>query len=129
MDYKEILEDLLEYDEKFVAIIGCGDLVINSDNTYSFKGLTEDSFYTIIGKLDHKMILEELKEGVYYLEEEGEYEFKLLLKYYKGDWTVGEDGYYEMVHEEFNFIQTFAERERENKLSILLDFNIDELFK
>lgn len=134
MDYKEMFEDILEYDKNYVAIIGHGDLVkygemvLNSDTLpYIFKDLTEDNFWIIIGRADNKSILEELKQNEFSLDKEGEWEFKILLRYYQGDWSVGESGYYEIVHQEFNFIQTFVERDRENKLSDLLTF--DELFK
>jgi len=125
--YKEIFEDIISYEENFVAIIGYSDLV-NNDFTiglnYIFKDLKEDDFWIILGRSDSKSILDELKNSEFSLEREGEYEFKMLLKYYKGDYSVGESGYYEIVYEEFNFIQTFLERERDQKLNSFFDDDI-----
>jgi hypothetical protein len=125
--YKEIFEDIISYEENFVAIIGYSDLV-NNDFTiglnYIFKDLKEDDFWIILGRADSKSILDELKNSEFSLEREGEYEFKMLLKYYTGDWSVGESGYYEIVYEEFNFIQTFLERERDQKLNSFFDDDI-----
>ena len=127
MSYKEIFEDIISYEENFVAIIGYSDLV-NNDFTiglnYIFKDLKEDDFWIILGRADSKSILDELKNSEFSLEREGEYEFKILLKYYTGDWSVGESGYYEIVYEEFNFIQTFLERERDQKLNSFFDDDI-----
>lgn len=125
--YKEIFEDIINYNEKFVALIGCADLVNNgfiNGLNYIFKDLKEDDFWIILGRADSKSILDELKNSEFSLEREGEYEFKMLLKYYPGDWSVGENGYYEIVYEEFNFIQTFLERERNQKLNSFFDDDI-----
>jgi hypothetical protein len=68
MNYKEIFEDILEYDERFVAIIGCGDLIKSGDTCYLFQNLKEDSFWIIIGRSDNKSILEELNQCEFKLE-------------------------------------------------------------
>jgi hypothetical protein len=128
MEYKEIFEDIISYDEKFVALVGCADLITTSTlSTYIFKDLNEGSFWIILGRADSKSILDELKNSEFSLEKEGEYEFKILLKWYKGDWSVGENGYYEIVYEEFNFIQNFLEREREIKINSIFTDDIFDI--
>jgi hypothetical protein len=128
MEYKEIFEDIISYDEKFVALVGCADLITTSTlSTCIFKDLNEGSFWIILGRADSKSILDELKNSEFSLEKEGEYEFKILLKWYKGDWSVGENGYYEIVYEEFNFIQNFLEREREIKINSIFTDDIFDI--
>ena len=124
--WKDLMDYIFELDEEFAVIIGCSD--ISHKEGYSslyFKDLTVDNFWKVIGRGDNESILHDVLEhwecGV---DREGEYEFKAILKYYKGDYSVGESGYWEIEHIEYKFLQTFLERERESKLEkIFDDFN------
>jgi hypothetical protein len=127
-NWKDIMDYIFELDEEVAVIIGCSD--IDHKEGYSslyFKDLTTDSFWKVIGRGDNESILQDvLQHWECDVDKEGEYEFKAILKYYKGDYSVGEMGYYEIVHIEYKFIQTFLERERNSKLEKIFDF--DNLF-
>jgi hypothetical protein len=140
MDYKQILEDVLEIEESITVIIGYADIIGYSDITnnttynYYFKDdLTNESFWRVIGRGDDDLILESLQEFQCEVDMEGEYEFKSVLKWIPGDYdeygrcTMRD--YLEIEHIEFNFIQTFQERERESKLSKILSDEFEDLFK
>ena len=126
--WKDIMDYVFELEEEIAVIIGCSD--ISHKDGYSslyFKDLTVDSFWTVIGRGDNELILRDaLEHWECDVDKEGEYEFKAILKYYKGDYSVGESGHWEIEHIEFNFIQTFLERQRESKLNEIFDF--DNLF-
>jgi hypothetical protein len=81
-----------------------------------------------MGRGDNESILECIREWDCDVDKEGEYEFKAILKYQKGDYSTGESGYWEVQHIEFNFIQTFLEREREWKLNEILSSDFEKLF-
>lgn len=137
MDYKQILEDILELDEKFVIVIGCADIVTSDKlanlNERLFNNLTSDNFWRVIGRGDDENIIESLSD--FYINNlvnsDGEYEFKAVLKYSPSEYgdfgRVTMRSYLEVKYIEFKFIQTFLEREREFKLDKLLDF--DNLFQ
>jgi hypothetical protein len=140
MDYKQILEDVLEIEESITVIIGYADIIGYSDITnnttynYYFKDdLTNESFWRVIGRGDDDLILESLQEFQCEVDMEGEYEFKSVLKWIPGDYdeygrcTMRD--YLEIEHIEFKFIQTFQERERESKLSKILSDEFEDLFK
>ncbi len=126
--WKDIMDYVFELDEEIAVIIGCSDIAHKDGySSLYFKDLTVDSFWTVIGRGDNELILRDaLEHWGCDVDKEGEYEFKAILKYYKGDYSVGESGHWEVQHIEFNFIQTFLERERECKLDKILDF--DNLF-
>ena len=139
MDYKQILEDVLEIQESITVIVGYADIIGYSDITnnttynYYFKDdLTNESFWRVIGRGDDDLILESLQEFQCEVDMEGEYEFKAVLKWIPGDYdeygrcTMRD--YLEIEHIEFNFIQTFQERERESKLSKILSDEFEDLF-
>lgn len=139
MDYKQILEDILELDERITIIRGFGDVIIDPlkartlgylPDELIFKDFKSDSYWVILGRGTDEMIIETMSEVVCEVEREGEYEFKAVLKWIPGEYDergrcIMRD-YLELEHIEFHFIQTFLEREREGKISDLLDF--DNLF-
>jgi len=127
-DWKDLMYELLEIDEYISVIIGVSDIAHKEGySSLYFKDLTTDSFWKIIGRGDNESILHDtLEHWECDVDKEGEYEFKAILKYYKGDYSVGEMGYWEITHIEYKFIQTFLERERNSKLDTILDF--DNLF-
>lgn len=139
MDYKQILEDILELDERITIIRGFADVVIDPlkartlgylPDEMIFKDFKSDSYWVILGRGTDEMIIETMSEAVCEVEREGEYEFKAVLKWIPGEYDergrcIMRD-YLEVEYIEFHFIQTFLERERESKISDLLDF--DNLF-
>jgi hypothetical protein len=132
MDYKQILEDVLEIQESITVIIGYADITNNAAYHYYFKDLTNESFWIVIGRGDDNPILESLNELQCDVDMEGEYEFKAVLKHIPGDYddygrcTMRD--YLEVEYIEFNLIQTFKERERESKLSKILSDEFEDLF-
>jgi hypothetical protein len=128
-DWKDLMDYVFELDEEVAVVIGCSDIVHKEGySSLYFKDLTVDSFWKVIGRGDNELILRDaLEHWECDVQQEGEYEFKAILKYYKGDYSVGESGYWEIQHIEYKFIQTFLERERETKLNEILDF--DNLFQ
>jgi len=103
--WKELMDYIFELDNDIVVIIGYSDITHKEGySSLYFKDLNVDSFRKVIGR--------------------GDNEIKAILKYYSGDYSVGENGYFEIEHIEYNFIQTFLEREREFKLNEIFDFDI-----
>ena len=134
MNYKDIMEQVIEIDKDFVVVHGVSD-VINKTLPFSkashfnlgfyFKDLKDDSFWKIIGRGENESVVESLNEFECDVEVEGEYEFKAILRWIPGDYdeygrcTLRD--YLEVEHIEFNLIQTFQQREREVKLDTLFD--------
>jgi len=128
MDYKQILDDILELNKQYVVISGFGDIITldygNSTDRY-FKEFTEDNYYVIMGKYNDDMIIESMRES-HSVDRDGEYSFDALLKYVPGDY----DEYgrstmrdcLEIVWIEWSFNQTFEQRDRQYKLDNLFDF-------
>ena len=129
MDYKQILEDILELDDKITIIRGISDIIIET-NEAVFKDFNKDSFWIVMGRGIEELIVEAMSEYVCDVDSDGEYEFKAILKWVPGDYddygrcTMRD--YLEVEHIEFNFIQTFQQRDRESKLEDLL--TLDDLF-
>lgn len=135
MDYKQILEDVLELEESLTIVRGFGDIV-KSKHQSSMTGLLnlkEDDFWIILGRGDHKLIIESFEDYYIPIDMEGEYEFKAVLKYLPGEYD--ESGrctmrdYLGVEYIELKFIQTFQQRERQQKLDLILTKEIEDLFK
>jgi hypothetical protein len=126
MDWKEIMDDILELEESVVVIIGCCDIVIG-ETGYTFKNLNQDSYYRVIGRGADEDIIECLDDYSFDeddgVSKDGEYEFKAIMKWYRGDYETGENGYFDITHIELKLIQTILQRERNEKLDNLLDFD------
>ena len=135
-DWEQTMESIIDLDKDVVVVIGYADIIKQKSHPNRiplgkhpmvFDNLTTESFYRIIGRGDESDIVEALKECEWDVDSEGEYEFKCIMKWVSGDWEVGEYPYLELKHIEFNFIQTFTQRERESKLNDLFsksDFNL-----
>lgn len=135
MDYKQILEDILELDERITIIRGFGDVVKHSFHfipEMMFKEFTKDNYWVVMGRGSDEMIIETMSELVCHVDCEGEYEFKAVLKWVPGDYdecgrcTMRD--YLEVEHIEFNFQQTFLERERHSKLDQVFNDKFEDLF-
>jgi hypothetical protein len=141
MDYKKILEDILELDEQITIIRGISDIIMDPLRSHPlgylpeeriFKDFNKDSFWVVMGRGAEELIVEAMSEYVCDVDRDGEYEFKAILKWVPGDYD--ERGcptmrdYLEVEHIEFNLIQTFQQRERQSKLDEILNKDLEDLF-
>lgn len=135
MDYKQILEDILELDERITIIRGFGDVIKHSFHfipEMMFKEFTKDNYWVVMGRGSDEMIVESMSSLVCEVEREGEYEFKAVLKWVPSEYdewgrcTMRD--YLEVEHIEFNFQQTFLERERHSKLDQVFNDKFEDLF-
>ncbi len=124
-DWKETMDSIIELDEDVVVIIGTSDIVEWKINTgvspKMFKDLTDKSFYRIIGRGPDELILNAFIDYECDVDVEGEYQFKAILGWVNDDYS----NYLDIRHIEFYLIQTFTEREREQKINELLDIDDD----
>lgn len=132
MDYKGILDDILELDDRITIITGYGDVIKDSTKAPSlgylpeemmFKEFNKDSYWVVMGRGTEEMIIETISEVVCDVDKEGEYEFKAVLKWIPGEYDHGYctmRDYLEVAYIEFNFIQTFQGRERQLKLDSII---------
>jgi hypothetical protein len=134
MNYKQILDDVLEIEQSITIIRGFSDIIIEYPTPIErkiFKDLNKDSFWIVMGRGNEEMIVESMSDVACDVDKEGEYEFKAVLKWVPGDYdeygcTMRD--YLELEYIEFNFIQTFQQRERQEKLDLILCKEIDDLF-
>ena len=133
MDYKQILEDVLELDEQITIIRGISDIIMDPLKSHPlgylpeeriFKDFDKDSFWIVMGRGTEELIVESMSESVCDVDRDGEYEFKAILKWVPGDY----DDYLEVEHIEFNLIQTFQQRERQSKLDEILSEDLEDFF-
>jgi hypothetical protein len=141
MDYKQILEDILELDERITIIRGISDIIMDPlrhplwylPEERIFKDFNKDSFWIVMGRGTDELIVESMSEFVCDVDKDGEYEFKAVLKWVPGEYD--ERGcptmrdYLEVEHIEFNLIQTFQQRERQSKLDKILNKDLEDIFK
>lgn len=137
MDYKEILDDILELDKSITVIKGFGDVILcisePSMGSYLFKDIKEDNFWVIMGRGNSDMIIDALSEYELDVDRDGEWEFSAVLKWVPGEYdecgrcTMRDYLYVE--HIELNFIQSFKQRERQLKLDEILSNELEDLFK
>ena len=141
MDYKQILEDVLELDEQITIIRGISDIIMDPLKSHPlgylpeeriFKDFNKDSFWIVMGRGTEELIVESMSESVCDVDRDGEYEFKAILKWVPGDYdeygrcTMRD--YLEVEHIEFNLIQTFQQRERQSKLDEILSEDLEDFF-
>lgn len=141
MEYKQILEDILELDERITIIRGISDIIMDPLKSHPlgylpeeriFKDFNKDSFWIVMGRGTEELIVESMSETVCDVDRDGEYEFKAILKWVPGDYD--ERGcptmrdYLEVEHIEFELIQTFQQRERQLKLDEILSKDLEDLF-
>ena len=139
MDYKQILEDVLELDEQITIIRGISDIIMDPLKSHPlgylpeeriFKDFNKDSFWIVMGRGTEELIVESMSESVCDVDRDGEYEFKAILKWVPGDYdeygrcTMRD--YLEVEHIEFNLIQTFQQRERQSKLDEILSEDLED---
>ena len=140
MDYKQILEDILELDERITIIRGISDIIMDPlrhplgylPEERIFKDFNKDSFWIVMGRGTEELIVESISESVCDVDRDGEYEFKAVLNWVPGEYD--ERGcptmrdYLEVEHIEFDFIQTFQQRERQLKLDEILSKDLVDFF-
>lgn len=133
IEHKQMLEDILEMNRKYVVISGTGDIIF-LHGTPIFKNFTKDSYFVILGNHSNDdMIIEAMTvDGADHVDKEGEYSFDAILKYIPAEYdeygcTMRD--YLEIAYIELKFNQTFLQRERELKLGEVLQKDMDDLFK
>ena len=131
-EYKQMFEDVLEMNKRYVVISGFGDIIF-LDGSPIFKGFTKDNYWVIMGNNNDDMIVEAIMmDGATDADREGEYNFNAILKNVPGEYdeygrcTLRDT--LEIAWIELDFIQTFEQRERQNKLDELLFLDVDNLF-
>ena len=137
--YKEIFDNLLEYSERYTLVRGYVDIINYKDISFrcKWKGqhdrhlmnqlaedFTIDNIWILSGCGHIESIFEDFLEYDFDTDKEGVYEFKALLKYINSEsdeyGRTTMPGYYEIVHMELDFKETFVERDRDRKLNELL---------
>lgn len=133
MDYKKILDYILDLDNKITIIQGFGDIVFAPNSPvewyqFTFKSFNRDNYHIVMGK--DGPIDEAILDTIFTKNEvdrEGEYEFKAVLSWDSGD--ENHNGYFILEYIELILIQTLQERDRNLKIDHILsdsgiDFNI-----
>mgnify|MGYP001353841120 CR=1 FL=1 len=137
MNYKQVLEDVIELNESLVIVRGYGDVhdleVTSGTHIHyvrGFKDLTLENIWILLGKASPEDVLELLNDYECEVDKAGEYSFDIVIKYYRGEYDeygrATASGYYDIEYVDWKFIQTFVERDREQKLNEILD--IDNIF-
>ena len=133
IDHKQMLEDILEMNKRYVVISGIGDVIFLHGSPI-FTKFTKDNYWVIMGNSNDDMIIESMTvDGAEHVDREGEYSFDAILKYVPGDYdeygrcTMRD--YLEIAYIDLKFNQTFLQRERELKLGEVLQKDMDDLFK
>lgn len=131
-DYKEIMDDVFFYNEKFTVIKGFVDIIEDTHSLvkiFLFKKLTNDNIFPVLGQAHIDHIIEDLKEFECDVEREGEYEIRAILRHNNSEFDneghCTSPSWWEIEHIEYDFIQSFEQRERQEKLNQLLDKDID----
>lgn len=132
MNYKELISDIKELQKDITIIEGIID-IHEENHSYNLDYIIkncENSFWVILGNASEQDITECLKSDSFDerndgLIGEGEYHFEAILKYDKSDYISSDRGYWYIEYIQFHFHQTFLERDREEKLSKLLDDDMD----
>lgn len=117
MDYKKILDSIIDLDKKITIIHGFGDIVFNKWLGWTFKSFNEDNYRIVMGK-DGLISEAMLNSNFSDVDREGEYEFKAVLSWDSGD--ENHNGYFILEYIEFILIQTFQERDRNLKIDQVL---------
>lgn len=130
-NYKDIIDDIIYYEQNYVVLKGVCDLITN--DKYDIKKIKNIHYYFRTGIYsDENYIDDIIKDYDYYAEkseQDGEYEFNLLLfnepaEYDSYGRCTHSGGLY-IKYSEFKFIRSIKERERDEKLDVLLeDFDL-----
>ncbi len=131
-EYKELIEDIKDIAKSLTIVEGIVDIHLYAgiaypptDKKYYEIKDAKNSFWILIGNAYEEEIKECLEDFTFkqdMVDREGEYHFNAVLKYDKDD---GYSGYWYIDYIEISLQQTFEEREREGKLSVLLDGDLD----
>ncbi len=130
--YKQIHEDLKDASKSYTLVEGIlevhkseeGHYVIKNPEPYISFGMGD------IESLSEDIIENELEdEGDWY---EGLYEFSYLMSYIDSEedemGRTTAPGYYEILSEEHTLLSTFEQIKRGEKLDIILDMEINDIF-
>ena len=140
MDYEQILEDVIEMEERLTIITGFVDVKYSTwtdalghqQKSLSIDKFNNEHYWILLGRGTDEMIIESIMNMDINVDREGEYRLWAVLKYQSADYHEGRmisPGYYDCVHIKWEFIQTFEQRDREIKLNELLSDEFNDLFK
>lgn len=128
MDYTNLIEEVKEIHDRLTIVGGYLDIykTKNSD-LYHIKDV--DCFWILIGRASYEDVKLCLMESEYKVDKEGCYQVDIVLKYDPDDrdeyGRVISGGYWYIECMYFVLDHTFDQRERDHKISNLLDDNIN----
>ncbi len=127
MDYNELIDNVKGIHDKYTIVEGYMDMY-QGGSYFFIKEI--DCYWVLIGKASVEEIELCLTKSEYEVEKEGCYKFDIVLKYESPEYDdYGRQisgGYWYIDHGNFELDHTFEQREREHKISNLLeDINLD----
>lgn len=143
MDYEGLLDGVIEIEERLTIITGFVDVkyanwtdaVGHEQKSLSIVNFNKDSYWILLGRGTDEMIIESIINYDINVDvnREGEYRFWAVLKYNSADYheyRMISPSYLDCEHIRWEFIQSFEQRDRQNKLdNLLLNDEFYDLFK
>ena len=135
MNYEDLMNNIFELSKDFVVVEGSIDIEIyearKNDSFYRTREV--GGIYSIMGSLDEEMFRKNLLDSDWIVDTEGHYTFRAILKYESaecGDYgRVILPGYYDILHCDLKFEETFIQRIRNESLDqLLFDNTLSDLF-
>ncbi len=127
MDYKELIEDVKEIHSKYTIVGGFLDIYIDHPFVNGF--IKEfDTYWLYVGNIDNEELINCFLQEYYNVFKPGCYQFDAVLKYESpefGDYgrVIDRGGWY-IDYIDLKLDHTFEQRERDTKLSEILDLDI-----
>lgn len=127
LKHQEMIETLSDYIKHYTIIEGLTDVVIdNKTNPYLYT-LKDNVYWVIVGRLPDEDIISIMNDDSFSESDgikcEGHYHYKAAIYYKHHTWEEPAESYIDYI--EFDFIETFQERDREAKLNQILYDNDD----
>lgn len=140
MNYEELLDDVIEMEERLTIITGFVDVKYANwtdalgytQKSLSIDNFNKDSYWILLGRGTDEMIIESIMNCDINVDREGEYRFWAVLKYNSADYhehRMISPSYLDCEHIRWEFIQSFEQRDRQVKLDALLNDEFEDLFK
>ena len=120
--HQEFIQDIEEYTKHYTIISGqCDCIKNNGSNQYYYK-ITNNESWVILGELTNEFINKIIMDSSFFYSDgisgEGYYAYKAVIYYTPDTWDEKGESYIDYI--DFNFIETFTSRDRDNKLNKLL---------
>jgi len=140
MNYEELLDDVIEIEERLTIITGFVDVKYSNwtdalgypQKSLSIDNFNKDSYWILLGRGTDEMIIESIMNCDINVDREGEYRFWAVLKYNSADYheyRMVSPEYLDCEYMRWEFIQSFEQRDRQVKLDALLNDEFEDLFK